>query len=181
MNELMLCFDTETTGLTLHPNADLTKQPRMIEFGGALVDMKTGEIVEELVTLIDPEMEIEAVITKITGLTNEDLKGSQKFIEVLPQLRHMFEQAAVVVAHNLPFDRAIMKCELMRANVLDFPWPSRELCTVGAYKEFFGRNPKLTELYEFVIGKPLEQTHRALDDVHAMIEIVQKERLWEAA
>lgn len=178
MSELLLGIDFETTNLTLHPNADLSKQPRAIEFGGALVDMDTGEIVEELSILINPEEEITAEITKITGITNDDVRDAPKFIEILPQLRHMFGQATVVAAHNLPFDRAILKYELMRANVLDFPWPSRELCTVGAYREFFGKNPKLTELYEFVIGEPLAQTHRALEDVKAMISIIQKEELW---
>jgi DNA polymerase III epsilon subunit-like protein len=181
MAELLLAMDFETTNLTLHPNADLSKQPRAIEFGGALVDMATGEIVEELSVLIDPEEEITAEITKITGITNDDVRGAPKFIEVLPQLRHMFAQATVVAAHNLPFDRMILKCELRRANVLDFPWPPREMCTVGVYKEHWGRNPKLTELYEFVMGEPLAQTHRALEDVKAMVEIIQKDRLWELA
>jgi hypothetical protein len=35
------------------------------------------------------------------------------------------------------------------------------------------------ELYEAVIGKPLAQTHRALDDVAALVEIIVKEKLWE--
>jgi ATP-dependent DNA helicase DinG len=181
MSELLLGIDWETTNLTLHPNADLSKQPHAIEFGGALMDMTTGEIVEELSILINPGEEITAEITKITGITNDDVKDASTFIEILPQLRHMFEQATVVCAHNLPFDRMILRCELMRSNVTDFPWPPRELCTVGIHREYFGRQVKLTELYEFIIGEKLEQTHRALDDVKAMLKIVQKSRLWELA
>jgi DNA polymerase III epsilon subunit-like protein len=82
------------------------------------------------------------------------------------------------VAHNLPFDRAIMRGELARHGVTDFPWPEREVCTVGLYKEAWGRNPKLLELYEDVLGRPLAQTHRALDDVKALVEIIQSEELW---
>ncbi len=179
--ELLLGYDTETTGLTLHPDADYRKQPRIIEFGGALMDMDTGEIVEEASILIHPGELISDEITKITGITNDDLKDAPTFIQVLPQLRRLFEQATSVVAHNLPFDKAIIRGELKRANVLDFPWPERELCTVGAYKEFWGYNPKLTLLYEHVMGKPLAQTHRALEDVKAMMEIVRAEELWKIA
>jgi hypothetical protein len=31
----------------------------------------------------------------------------------------------------------------------------------------------MTELYEKALGHPLAQTHRALDDVHALVEIVR--------
>jgi DNA polymerase III epsilon subunit-like protein len=178
MSELLLGMDFETTNLTLHPKADFRKQPRAIEFGGVLMDMETGEIVEEASILINPGELITEEITKITGITNDDVKDAPFFTEVLPQLRHLFGQATCMVAHNLPFDRSILQFELMRSNVTDFPWPPRGLCTVGVYKEHWGRNPKLTELYEFIMGKPLEQTHRALDDVKAMMEIIKKEELW---
>jgi len=39
----------------------------------------------------------------------------------------------------------------------------------------------MLELYEAVLGKPLAQTHRALDDVKALVEIIQAEALWEVA
>ena len=83
-----------------------------------------------------------------------------------------------MVAHNLPFDKAIIRGELARCGIEDFPWPERELCTVGLHRDAWGRNPRLVELYESVMGKPLAQTHRALDDANALVEIIQKEELW---
>lgn len=174
-----ILFDFETTGLTLHPEADLYKQPHAIEFGAVLMSLEDGSIVEEASILINPGIPISEEITKITGLTDADLVDAPKFIEVLPQIRRLFAEAHCAVAHNLPFDRNILMGELRRANVTDFPWPQKAVCTVGLYKELWGRNPKLLELYESVMGKPLAQTHRALDDVKAMAEIVNKERLWE--
>jgi len=178
---MILVYDTETTGLTLHPQAEVRKQPRMIEFGAALLDPKTGEVVDTWNVLINPGAPLEPVITKITGITDADLQGASPFAAVLPAMRMMFERATCVVAHNLPFDRAILRGELARLDVFDFPWPKREICTVGLYKDDWGRNPKLTELYESVMGKPLAQTHRALDDVLALVEIFQKELLWQIA
>ena len=167
----ILVFDTETTGLTLHPDAPLAKQPKIIELGAALVD-RNGQVVETLSQLVHPRESVTDEITKITGITNEMLADAPNFEECLPQLRHIFGQAFAVFAHNLPFDKAMLRNDLARAQVLDFPWPRQEYCTVGLHKEQWGRNPKLTELYEFAMGRPLPQTHRALDDVQALVEAI---------
>jgi DNA polymerase III epsilon subunit-like protein len=174
-----ILFDFETTGLTLHPEAELRKQPHAIEFGAVLMSLDDGTITEEASILINPGIPISEEITKITGLTDADVADAPSFVQVLPQLRRMFAEAHCAVAHNLPFDRAILRGELARAQVTDFPWPQRAVCTVGLYKDQWGRNPRLTELYAAVMGKPLAQTHRALDDVKAMVEIAIKEQLWE--
>lgn len=174
---MIIVFDTETTGLTLHPRAPVEKQPRMIEFGAVLLDER-GETVEEASMLCNPQIPITEEITKITGLTDADVRDAPIFAALVPQLRRLFSEARCVMAHNLPFDRAIIRGELMRAFVLDFPWPAQEICTVQLYADQWGRNPRLVELYAAVMGRPLAQTHRALDDVRAMIEIIRKERLW---
>jgi DNA polymerase III epsilon subunit-like protein len=178
VSDLAIIFDTETTGLTLHPDAKIELQPRMIEFGAVLMSLADGSIVEEANILINPGNPLPAEIVKITGITDDDLRDAPTFEAVLPQLRRLFGEAAAVVAHNLPFDRAILRGELLRAKIDVFPWPTRETCTVGLYRSEWGRNPRLIELYEAVMGRPLAQTHRALDDVKAMVEIIQKEELW---
>lgn len=189
---LLLVFDWETTGLTLHPDADARLQPRAIEFGGALIDCSNGAVVDTRTMLIHPGKDIEPIITKITGITNDVLAHEGNFAERYPEVRKWFGRATGMLSHNLPFDKAILAGELMRLSSDadggvhsatsvpgSFPWPRVELCTVGLYKEHWGRNPKLIELYAHVMGHPLAQTHRAMDDVNALVEIVQKERLWE--
>lgn len=175
---MIVLLDFETTGLTLHPDAPLAKQPKAIEVGAIVLDPTTGEFVRELSQLINPGEPITAEITKITGITNEQMVGQPTFKEFLPQLREFFAGTTCAVAHNLPFDKSILMHELARLGVKDFPWPQQELCTVGLYKESWGRNPRLIELYPAVMGRPLEQTHRALDDVKALTEIFVKEQLW---
>lgn len=176
---LAIAFDVETSGLTLHPDAPLSKQPRMIEFGGVIFSLETGAIEEEISILVNPGIEISQEITGITGITNEDVADAPRFAAIEPQLRRAFGSCIGVVAHNLPFDKAIMKHELMRLNILDFPWPQNEMCTVGLHAEEWGRNPRLVELYEATFGRKLAQTHRALDDVKAMVEIIQEKELWQ--
>ena len=164
-------FDWETTGLTLHPLAKMDKQPRAIEFGGVLID-GDGNSIRELSYIIDPEREIDADITRITGLTNDDLRGKPKFAAIYPAIRDLFGEADIQIAHNLPFDDTILELELERLGVVDFPWPRHSLCTVQIHQEQWGKRPKLTQLYEETFGEKLAQTHRALDDCLALAKIV---------
>lgn len=179
-DNLLLVFDTETTGLMLHPNAPLAKQPKIIEFGGIV--LLNGEVEEEVSFLIDPQETLTEEITKITGITDKDLAGQPTFRERADELAKLFGRCGAVCAHNFPFDEAMMVNELLRCGMAaSFPWPPRKMCTVGIYKEQWGRNPRLQELYADIMGKPLAQTHRALDDVKALVEIIQEEELWQLA
>lgn len=175
-----LVFDTETTGIPKHPNSKMSVQPRIIEFGGLLID-EDGVELEELSLIINPQMEIEPIITKITGLTNDDLRDKPLFVDVYSEIAAMFEKADCLIAHNLPFDSTMIQLELQRNSIrnIDFPWPIFNCCTVQLNMPEYGYRPKLTELYEEVIGKKLEQTHRATDDCRALVEIVIKEKYLE--
>ena len=172
-------IDFETTGLSLHPHAKQHLQPRAIEFAGVRLKVD-GTVTEEVSWLIHPGCEVSAEITKITGITNEQLVGQPPFAATLPALREFFAGVDVLVAHNLPFDAGILAHELQLAGVRDWRWPPILLDTVQTYEPLWGRRPRLIELYEDVIGAPYAQTHRALDDVRALAAIVIKERLLEA-
>lgn len=165
-------MDWETTGLVLHPDTKIEKQPHGIEFAAVLFD-DTGAILEEYEAIVDPGVEIEDEITKITGLTNEDLRGKPHVSTIVPHIARLFAKADVLIAHNLPFDIAILELELRRIQG-GVVWPKHNLCTAQSWQEQWGKRPKLLELYEYVTGTPLAQTHRALDDVRALVEICIK-------
>jgi DNA polymerase III epsilon subunit-like protein len=169
-------FDFETTGLPLHPNAKMKLQPRVIEAGFCLFNDK-DEILEEHNFMINPEQPLEPIITKITGITDEDLADKPKFIQVWPQMRDIMQKADLLVAHNAPFDVYLLQLELNRHDITTFVWPKHTLCTAQCYQEAWGRRPKLQQLYERVMGEPMNQTHRALEDVQGMVKIILKERL----
>ena len=175
---ISIVFDTETTGLLLPRTAGLEKQPRIIEFGCAR--MAGAEIASEHNWLINPEMEISEEITKITGITNEDLVGKPTFLEVLPEIEEVFAGTTNLLAHNAHFDKTMLANELERAARTGFPWPENIICTINEYRhEFGGKNMKLTALYLRKLGRELQQTHRALDDVKAMIEILQSDNFFQ--
>lgn len=173
-----LVFDTETTGLLRPEVSDLEKQPKIIEFALCELD-RHYEVVDKHTWLINPGELITEEITKITGLTNDDLKDAPRFIEVLPEIIAVFKGADRVIAHNAPFDHSMLVNDLRRIG-LDhkFPYPPEWVCTVQLAQELiYGRRARMIELYKDTMGCELDQTHRALDDVMALVEIV-RERRW---
>jgi DNA polymerase III epsilon subunit-like protein len=177
---LFSIFDTETTGLPNHPESDLSGQPKIIEFGGIITDGKT--VLDELEFKCDPGVPLEAVITKITGLKDEDLKGQPPFRNYVDDLRKHFGRARGRVAHNLSFDRDMLFFECERAGLTlsdigyytDDPGGSCtvELCTVEQSFFEYGKYMKLQELIEIVKGQYV-QKHRALDDVLQLFDVAK--------
>lgn len=172
-----LIYDTETTGLLKPGIADLASQPKIIEFALVELDDDYNEV-GAWSWLINPGEPITEEITKITGITDNDLVGKPSFIQVLPEIEDVFLGAHRLMAHNLPFDMGMLTNELKRVGrEYAFPYPPNQLCTVQLASELiFGRRARMTELYEKTLGKKLEQTHRALDDVRALVEIVRARR-----
>ena len=168
-----IIFDTETTGLLLPSSAPVEKQPKIIELGAIAVS-ESG-VLGELSQLLSPGQEI----TKITGITNEDLVGKPTFAEYLPQLKEFFAGSDMLICHNAPFDTGMLKNDLIRAACEDFPWPNTIICTAQEYTPVLGHRPKLLTLYERIIGVPLAQTHRALDDARAVHEVLVKDKFFE--
>jgi len=176
---LFATHDWETTGLTRHRDAELDLQPRAIEFAGIITD--GNEILFELEFIVNPGVEIEPIITKITGLTNEDLADKPNISEYLGRLGDFFSRADVAVSHNLSFDKSILHYDLLRRglSLADVHWPAIECCTVEQTMPQFGRRMKLVELYERLIG-PYEQKHRALDDVKLLHAVCQVLGIYDA-
>lgn len=167
-----LVFDTETTGLLQPRVVDLNKQPRIIELGLVVVD--DGKCVAKKNWLIHPRCPLPAIITKITGIKDFDLVDMPNFEEIWPsEIAPCFDGVDCVVAHNLPFDMGMVNNEIARIPGLEFAWPKMQVCTVQEYVHLFGRRPTMKELYIHFLGKPLEQTHRAMDDATALMEIIE--------
>jgi DNA polymerase-3 subunit epsilon len=177
-----LVFDTETTGLTLPSAAPLDQQPQIIEIAVMeLIHNPTRNVTNgarvivgcDWTYLFDPGKPLTEEINKITGLTDDDLKGKPSFAAALPELIKIFHGAHGLIAHNLPFDLQMLVNELRRCGKeYAFPYPPEQICTVQSFFHLKGRRMKLTELYQHFMGKELDQKHRAMSDVEALAEIV---------
>ncbi len=174
----LIIFDTETSGLPRPSVAALAKQPRIIEFGAMLITER-GTLIKELSMLINPGFAVSEEITKITGIKPEDLQDKPGFQTHLPAIEGLFRCADILISHNLPFDHSLLRYELMLAGCEDFPWPDQLICTAQEYTSRMGFRPHLKDLYETIMGRPLAQTHRALDDAHAVYDIIMKDGFLE--
>lgn len=168
-----LVFDCETTGLPKHPTAKDEVQPRIIEFCGILINQDYEEL-EVYETLINPGQKLEQIITDITGITDDDLSTASSFELLKEELRAVFKKADILISHNLPFDSGLVELELKRNNITDWPWPRINLCTVQETAEHYGYRKKLQDLYRELTGNPWKQSHRATDDVRALIEVCRE-------
>jgi DNA polymerase III epsilon subunit-like protein len=169
----MIVFDLETTGLPLAEGADLNLQPRITEFGAIKLDEDLKEI-DVIEFLVNPGIPLDPKITKITGLTDEMLKDQKPFIARLDQVIDFFLGERILVAHNLPFDRVVLKFELERVGrALNFPWPPEHICTVEVGETVWNKKRKLGDIYLEVTGQEHKGAHRSIADVRALIEIVR--------
>ncbi len=175
MGYVYAIFDTETTGLTKHPSVDVSQQPKMIEFGGLLTDGINK--LESLNFICDPIVNgesviLDPVITKITGLSNEDLSGEPEFKAYIPDLKRFLSKADVIIAHNMSFDKSILFYEMVRLGLSldDISFPKIQWCTVEFTMQQFGYRRKLIDLYNMYCPK-MVQSHRAGDDVAMLFEI----------
>ena len=160
-------FDTETTGLVKNSLVPLEQQPRIIEFFGHTVDSSTGEVISEIEFFCDPGIEIEPVITRITGIKPEDLKGQKPFSHHARQVAGMIGAADAVVAHNLSFDMALVSFEMERGKEA-LTWPERLICTVEQTEWMKSHRLNLSSLHEELFGEAFSGAHRARVDVAAL-------------
>lgn len=166
----MIVFDTETTGLIENRAAPLDQQPRIIEVGAVKLD-NDFNVIGELNFLVNPEIEISNIITKITGITNEVLSNRLPFINHVEVMQKFFLGEDTLIAHNMSFDASILRFALQRVGMeYKFPWPPYQLCTAELSADLFGKRLKLIELYEKIHNKKPTQNHRGLDDCYLVVE-----------
>ena len=168
----MIVFDLETTGLPKAEGSDLDMQPKIIEFGAIKLTEELIEV-DRLEFFCNPKHMLDPKITKITGITDDMLKDQKPFIAHLDRLNEFFLGTKRMFAHNLGFDRKILKFELERLDkVTSFPWPYEHTCTVEVGQRVWGKMRKLGDIYEELFEEKIEGSHRSMNDVEATLRII---------
>jgi len=157
-----LCFiDLETTGVS--PLRD-----RIIEIGIVVID---GETIERYSTFVNPEVRLPPEITRITGITSQDLEFAPTFSEVVDRVEELTADA-LFIAHNARFDYAFLKHEFAR---LDRPFSRKTLCTVRLSRALFPGHPRYNlDAVTTFLGLSISDRHRALPDAEALVHIYEK-------
>lgn len=160
-------FDTETTDLINSIARAEEKQPKVIEFYGAIVE--DGAVVQEVEFLCNPGHPLAEITTKITGIKTEDVADQLPFNkDRASEINMAIMSCQSWVAHNLAFDRDILRIEFNRLQ-MELHEPEISLCTVEATEHFKGYRLSLTALHEELFGEAFPEAHRARHDVEALI------------
>jgi DNA polymerase III subunit epsilon len=158
--------DIETTGLNY-------VRGRVIEV--AAIRIEGGQVVREFNQLIDPETELPAFTTSLTGIRSSDLRSAPTFSQIADELYDILD-GAVFVAHNVRFDYSFLKQEFKRTG-RDFS--PKQLCTMRLSRALYPehKSHKLASLIERH-GFSFEARHRAYDDAAVLwqfLQLVQRE------
>lgn len=163
----LVIFDLETTGL------DLVKD-RIIQISYIKVYPDGRE--ERGDELINPERPIEAIITQLTGISNDDVKDKPTFKQLAQTLADKFAGSDFAGFNSNNFDIPLLAEEFLRAGI-DFDFSKSRLidaCTI--FKKMERRN--LAAAYKFYCGRKMEddfEAHRADQDTEATYRVLMAE------
>jgi len=157
MNEIYISLDLETTGFDA--DADQVLEIAAIKFQG-------GKIIDKFETLINPNIEIPAMVSHITGIFSDTVKDAPSFDQIAQKLRE-FLGSYPIVGHNIDFDLTFLESKgipilnkqydtLQLAGILLPNLPSYSLDTIS-------RQLKISH----------ENKHRAMSDAHVCFELFQ--------
>ncbi|SDR97488.1 exonuclease domain-containing protein [Gramella sp. MAR_2010_147] len=126
------------------------------------------KVVDQFISLVNPEQAIQPFVVNLTGINNEMLRNAPKFYEVAKRIVEITEDC-ILVAHNAKFDYRILRTEFRR---LGFEFERKSLCTVELSKKLIPDLPSYS-LGKLVrsLGIPLSDRHRAAGDAQATIKL----------
>jgi len=126
------------------------------------------KIVDQFISLVNPEKKIQPFVVNLTGINNEMLRTAPKFYEVAKRIIEITD-GCILVAHNANFDSRILTTEFDR---LGFPFEKDTLCTVELAKKLIPDLPSYS-LGKLVrsLGIPLSDRHRAQGDAKATVNL----------
>lgn len=126
------------------------------------------EVVDQFISLINPEREIQPFVVNLTGINSSMLRNAPKFYEVAKRIVEITKDC-IVVAHNAKFDNRILKTEFKR---LGFDFDRRTLCTVELAKDLIpGQTSYSLGKLVRSLGIPVTDRHRASGDALATVKL----------
>ncbi|MDD2674743.1 exonuclease [Flavobacterium petrolei] len=152
-------LDIETTGGQF--NEEGITEIAIYKFDG-------HEIVDQFISLVNPEIPIQPFVVKLTGINNAMLQSAPKFFEVAKRIIEMTNDC-IIVAHNASFDYRILRTEFRR---LGYDFEAQTLCTVELSKKLLPEQPShsLGKLVR-ALGIPMADRHRASGDALATVKL----------
>ncbi|MDB4148199.1 exonuclease domain-containing protein [Flavobacteriaceae bacterium] len=157
--KLYSILDVETTGGKY--NEEGITEIAIYRFDGE-------KIIDQFISLINPEIPIQPFVQQLTGINNKMLVNAPKFYQIAKRVLEITDNS-ILVAHNSSFDYRMLKIEFDR---LGYEFNIPQLCTVKLSKKIIPNldSYKLGNLVKSV-GIPISNRHRASGDALATVEL----------
>jgi DNA polymerase-3 subunit epsilon len=134
----------------------------------AIISHDGNKVIDQFISLVNPEIEIQPYVKNLTGISSKMLKNSPKFHEIAKRIIEITNKC-VIVAHNVNFDYRILKTEFRR---LGYIYERQTLCTINLAKVL------LPDMKSYSLGKlvkslgiPISNQHRAFGDAKATVKL----------
>jgi len=126
------------------------------------------EVVDQFISLVNPEKPIQPFVVKLTGINNAMLRSAPRFFEVAKRIIEITD-GCIIVAHNAQFDYRVLRTEFRN---LGYDFEKQTLCTVELSQKLMPEQPShsLGKLVR-ALGIPMSDRHRATGDALATVQL----------
>lgn len=127
------------------------------------------KIVDEFITLVNPERSIPYYITQMTGISDEMVAGAPRFFEIAKKIVEVTE-GKIFVAHNAQFDYRFIQNEFKQ---LGYSYIRDTLCTVRLSRKLIpGKSSYSLGTLCNELGIEIKDRHRASGDALATVKLL---------
>ena len=178
----IIFFDTETTGF------DAENEDQMIELAAVAVDdNETVTSMDSFIRLFR-KTELSQKIMDLTHITDlilttegvDEVEALEQFVKMMQPEEHDKEKSILLVAHNAQFDLQFLAYAIYRHRDYGKGWMyllnnADYLDTLTVYKDRRSYPHKLENaITEYGLAGKVENSHRAIDDCKALMEVARK-------
>ncbi|MEY2963268.1 MAG: hypothetical protein RL754_529 [Bacteroidota bacterium] len=136
----------------------------------AIFILENGDVVDQFVSLVNPEKGIDPYVVKLTGITNNMVRTAPKFYELAKRI-HKITEGCTFVAHNIGFDYRVVQQEF---ESLGFDYHRATLDTIPYAERIF---PEWENYGLKTVSKELglvnTARHRAEGDARLTLELLK--------
>ncbi|MDV4115664.1 DNA polymerase III subunit epsilon [Elizabethkingia anophelis] len=152
--------------IDIESNGGAFKKESIIEI--AIYRFDGHEIVDQFISLVNPEDVISPYVQKLTGITAKMVKTAPKFHEIAKRIVEITE-GTVIVGHNVEFDYRMIRQSFHR---LRYNYERETIDTIPLAKKLIPNEESysLGKLSKS-LGIPLTDRHRASGDARATLEL----------
>lgn len=167
----IIALDLETTG------TEVTKS-YIIQI--ALKKLRPTEngldIISQWKTYIEPPVDIPPIITEITGITNETVKGAPTFASIAQAFVNKLRGCDLMTYNAMSLDLPLLAEECDRAGV-EF-LKLNEFRLIDPYQIFVKNEPRnLAGAVKFYCRREMDNAHDAMSDVNGMLDVFMSQKL----